>query len=147
MLKSFKYRIYPTPTQETLINKHIGSSRFIYNLALETKNAAYSNNKTNISCFNLINQLPDLKSECTWLKEVNAQSLQASIKNLDAAYTNFFKGQCGFPKYKSKGKGRQSFHIPQRISIKNDKLFIPKFKDGIKLVLHRKIKGLIKSAT
>lgn len=147
MLKSFKYRIYPNGNQELLINKHIGSSRFVYNLALEAKTMAYAGNQINLSCFDLIKQLPDLKKEYIWLKEINSQSLQTPIRNLDNAFTRFYKGQGNFPKYKSKRKGRQSFHIPQNVIVENDKLIIPKFKEGIDIVLHRETKGVIKSAT
>jgi putative transposase len=147
MLKSFRYRIYPTEVQCELINKHIGSSRFVYNLALETKIMAYAGNQINLSCFDLIKQLPDLKKECAWLKEINSQSLQAPIRNLDNAFTRFYKGQGNFPKYKSKRKGKQSFHIPQNVIVENSKLIIPKFKEGIDIVLHRETKGVIKSAT
>lgn len=38
MLKSYRYRLYPTETQKVLLDKHFGSCRFVYNLALETKN-------------------------------------------------------------------------------------------------------------
>ena len=76
MLKSFRYRLYPTPEQSVLLNKHIGSSRFVYNLALETKQMAWAGNRVNLNCFDLIKQLPDLKKECEWLKEINSQSLR-----------------------------------------------------------------------
>lgn len=147
MLKSFKYRIYPTEIQSELINKHIDNSRFVYNLALETKIMAYAGNRVNLSCFDLINQLPDLKKECAWLKEINSQSLQAPIRNLDNAFTRFYKGQGSFPKFRSKREGKQSFHIPQNVILENGKLIIPKFKEGIDVVLHREVKGAIKSAT
>lgn len=145
MLKTFKYRLYPTKQQQERINKHIGSVRFVYNLALETKQTAYAGNKINLSCFALHKQLPDLKKECVWLKEINSQSLQQSIADLDSAYTRFFKGQAEFPKYKSKHNQKQSFRIPQNIIVKfeNNKLIIPKFKEGIDIVLHRKFKGKI----
>lgn len=146
MLKSFKYRLFPTETQCELINKHIGSSRFIYNLALETKQIAYAGNKINLNCFDLMNQLPDLKNECAWLKEINSQSLQQSIRNLDISFTRFFKGQSNFPKFKKKSN-TGSFNIPQNITFFDKKLIIPKFKEGIKLILHRPIKGVIKQAT
>jgi len=105
MFKAYKYRISPTSSQKELIAKHIGSSRFVYNLALETKNSAYVGNKVNLSCFDLHKQLTELKTECEWLKEVNSQSLQQSIQNMDIAFKKFFKG-AGFPKFKSKHKGR-----------------------------------------
>jgi putative transposase len=146
MFKAFKYRLYPSDTQKELIVKHIGSSRFVYNLALETKNTAYLGSKHNFSSFDLIKQLPDLKKECGWLKDVNSQSLQQSIQNMDIAFKKFFKG-AGFPKFKSKHKGKQSFSIPQNVIVENGLLIIPKFKEGIDIVLHREIKGAIKSAT
>ena len=146
MFKAFKYRIFPTEPQKELIAKHIGSSRFVYNLALETKNAAYIGNKHNYSPFDLIKQLPELKKELAWLKEVNSQSLQQAIQNMDIAFKKFFKG-AGFPKFKSKHKGKQSFSIPQNVIIEDELLIIPKFKEGIKMSLHRPTKGTIKSAT
>ena len=145
MFKAFKYRLYPTEPQKELIAKHIGHSRFVYNLALETKNAAYIGYKHNYSAFDLVKQLPELKKELPWLKEVNSQSLQQSIQNMDIAFKKFFKG-AGFPKFKSK-RGRQSFSIPQNVIVEGSLLIIPKFKEGIKMSLHRPTKGIIKSAT
>lgn len=146
MLKAFKYKINPTKEQSILLNKHIGASRFVYNLALEVKQMAWAGNKVNLSCFALHSQLKDLKTECEWLKEINSQSLQQSITNLDKAYTAFFKGQNSFPKFKKKSDGG-SFNIPQNVLLKNGKLVIPKFKKGIDIILHRPIKGEIRQAT
>ena len=146
MYKAFKYRIFPTEPQKELIAKHIGHSRFVFNLALETKNAAYIGAKHNYSAFDLVKQLPELKKELPWLKEVNSQSLQQAIQNMDIAFKKFFKGD-GFPKFKSKRKGKQSFSIPQNVIVENDLLIIPKFKGGIKMSLHRPTNGTIKSAT
>ena len=147
MLKAFKYKISPTNEQAELINKHIGSARFVFNLALECKQMAYAGSKVNLSCFDLVKQLPELKKECEWLKEVNSQSLQQSIVNLDVAFTKFFKGQADFPNFKKKSTAKQSFNIPQNVILKNDKLIIPKFKKGIDIVLHRETKGAIRQAT
>ncbi|TPE42392.1 RNA-guided endonuclease TnpB family protein [Pontibacter mangrovi] len=146
MLKAFKYRLYPTEEQATLLNKHIGSCRFVYNLALETKQTAYAGFKTNLTCFDLVKQLPELKKECVWLKEVNSQSLQQAINNLDTAFTKFFKGQADFPNFK-KRTARQSFQIPQNVRVEDCKLIIPKFKKGIEVKLHRLLKGTIRQAT
>src|ERR1700677_929038 len=148
MLKAFKYRLYPSNGQTILINKHIGSSRFVYNLGLETKQTAYAGNKVNLSCFDLVKQLPDLKQELNWLKEINSQSLQQSIVNMDVAFTRFFKGLAEFPNFKKKC-GKQSFNIPQNVILdtENNKLIIPKFKEGINIEIHRELKGEIRKAT
>lgn len=146
MLRAYKYRLNPNKKQEELINKHIGSCRFVYNLALETKQQAYAGLRVNLTCFDLVKQIPELKKECEWLKEINSQSLQQSVINLDSAFTKFFKGQNEFPKFKKK-TATQSFHIPQNVIIEDGKLIIPKFKEGIKIVLHRELKGEIRQAT
>jgi putative transposase len=147
MLKAFKYRISPTVKQAELINKHIGCARFVYNNALAFKQSEYAKDKTNHSWVSLVKRLPDLKKENDWLKEVNSQSLQQSIVNMNTAFENFFKGRADFPKFKKKGNGGQSFNIPQSIKVDNDKLIIPKFKKGIGIVLHRPFKGEIRQAT
>jgi len=148
VLKSYKYRLYPTAAQELLINKHIGASRFVYNLGLETKNNAYATHRKNISVFELMKQLTDLKTELLWLKEVDSQCLQQSLLNLDRSFTRFFKGQSDFPKFKKKGNG-QTFRNAHgnKTHIKNGKLIQPKFQDGIKIVIDRPYIGEIRSTT
>ena len=145
MFKAYKFRLYPTETQKVLLNKHMGAVRFIYNLGLEAKQIAYNSYKTNLSAFDLMKQIPPLKEEYTWLKEINSQSLQVSLINMEKAYTSFFKGGAKYPKFKNK-YSNNSFNIPQKIKV-TKKLYIPKFKEGIKIVQSKEIKGTIKSAT
>ena len=149
--KAYKYRIYPNKEQQELINKHIGCCRFVYNLCLEKKINAYKISKKSLSCFDLIKLLPSLKKEqeTSFLKEVNAQSLQAAIRNLDCAYEKFFKEKKGFPKFKSKRNAKQSFQIVQKTYVDFDekKVYIPKFKEGIKCRFHRFFNGKIKTST
>lgn len=147
MLKTFKYRIYPTKEQKVLISKHFGACRFIYNLALETKMTAYSSAKINLSRYDLQKQMKDLKKECTWLNEINSQSLQTELMHLDAAYLKFFKGS-GFPKFKSK-HDKQSFQCPgnlRRVDFDKSTLTIPKIPN-IKIVLSRIFEGEIRTVT
>lgn len=91
----------------------------------------------------------ELKAEHDWLKEVNSQSLLYSLRNLETAYTNFFRNTkaVGFPKFKSR-KSRQSFLCPQhcRVDFERGTITIPKAKD-IPAVLHRKFRGAVKTVT
>ena len=95
--------------------------------------------------------LPALKKEqgTSFLKEVNSLSLQAAIYNLDNAYKRFFKEKKGFPKFKSKRNAKQSFQIVQKTYVDFDekKVFIPKFREGIKCRFHRFFDGKIKTST
>jgi putative transposase len=146
-LKAYKYRLYPNEEQKTLLNKHFGCSRFVYNWGLETKTKAYKEKKKSISSIDLCNSLIKLKQKHEWLKEVNSQALQAALRNLDNAYTRFFRERKGFPKFKNK-HGKQSFQCPQRnkVDFENRIISIAKVKN-IKAVLHRKFDGVIKTVT
>lgn len=146
MLKTFRYSIQPTKDQTALLNQHIGSCRLVYNLALEVRTLAWKKNQKSLSVFDLNYQLPDLKKELPWLKEVNSQSLQQAIADLGKAYDNFFRGNGRFPKFKSK-KEKNSFRVPSGVTLCNGELHIPKFKTGIKIIQHRLLKGHIRQAT
>ena len=83
----------------------------------------------------------------SWLKEVNSQSLQATLKDLNLAYERFFKKISKFPRFKSKKNPKKWFHIPQHIQLKGKKICFPKFKEWIKVVLHRPLLWIIRNAT
>lgn len=150
MLKAYKYQLFPTPRQKVLLDKHFGCVRFIWNWGLTKKIEAYQKDKTKLSRYDLQKLLPLMKKqvETQWLSEVNAQSLQAKLIYLDEAFVSFFKQKNRFPKFQSK-KNKQSFHCPQKnkIDFTEQKIFIPKFKQGIKFDCHRKFEGEIRSTT
>lgn len=151
MLRAYKYRLYPTEQQKIKIARHIGCYRWVYNWGLENKIKAWQKDKKSLSKFDLSNMLPDLKKkkETEWLKEVNSQTLQQALENLDSAYVRFFKEKKGFPKFKNKHKSKQTFRVPQKAKVNEEitKLYLPKFLEGIKIVKDRKFKGVIKNVT
>lgn len=148
--KSYKFRLLPKEDQISMLEKHFGCSRFVYNYFLKEKQEHYLKNKKTINYNNCCTILTTLKKkeEYNWLNEVNSQSLQASLKNLESVYGNFFKKKSKFPRFKSK-KSKSSFHIPQSVDVIDNELRIPKFVKTNKLqfIRHRPIKGKICSAT
>lgn len=150
MLKAYKYRIYPNNEQKVLIAKHFGSCRWLWNYTLNKKIEAYTKDKKHLSRFDLQREIPILKKteETKWLKEINSQSLQATLEHQDKAFTKFFREKKGFPKFKSR-RNEQSFQCPQSTEVDFDggRLFLPKFKAGIKTVFHRTFEGKIKTTT
>jgi len=146
--KSYKYRIYPDKNQQELIEKHFGCARWAFNWGLEKKIKAYQKNKKQISYFDLTRELTKLKKkkDFQWLNEVNSQSLQQALRNLDNAFTGFFRRYNKFPKFKSKKENRQSFQLPQGLKIDNNRLSIFKIPN-IKVKSSSEIEGKIKTAT
>ena len=147
--KAYKFRLLPTEEQSVLLSKHFGCVRFVYNHFLKEKQDHYLLNKKTKNFNNCCKSLTELKSkeEFSWLKEVNSQSIQASLHNLENAYQRFFTKKSKFPKFKSKKNNYNSFHVPQKVKIDNNKVQIPKFREGIKFINHRELKGKICSAT
>ena len=92
MLKAFKYRIYPNNQQIQILNRHFGCVRYIYNKGLETKIKEYESTGKSSSCFQLTTgMLKQEKENNPWLKNTYSQCLQMSLRNLDNAFTSFFR--------------------------------------------------------
>ena len=154
MLKAYKYRIYPNKEQEILIQKTFGCTRFVYNKYLAERISAYESNLKSLNYNDNAKSLTELKKELDWLKEVDSSCLQQSLKDLDQAYKNFFRGvklgqNIGFPKFKSKKNNRKSYrsqYTNGNIQVHSNKIKLPKL-GLVKAKVHRDFIGKIKSAT
>ena len=146
--RTYRFRLYPNRKQTELLSKHFGCSRFVYNYFLNQRKEQYKLTGNSDNYYAQAKTLTALKKqeETAWLKEVNAQTLQFAIKSLEVAYNNFFKKRAKFPNFKSK-HSKNSFTVPQFASVAGGRLFVPKFKEGIKCRVHREIKGKIGKVT
>ena len=130
--KAVKVQIYPRESDKELLAKHFGVRRFIFNKFLEIRQKEYMENKKSIgynACSALVTEMKK-NPEFKWLKEVNSQTIQAALKDLDGAYDRFFRKISKFPNFKSRHNSRQSFKVPQHFDINwtDQQLSIPKFK-------------------
>jgi len=154
MEKAYKFRIYPTKEQEILIQKTFGCTRFIFNRYLSKRIDAYSKSKELINTNTLYLDLTQSKKEYEWLYEVDSTALQASIKDLDTAYRNFFRrvkngGKPGFPHFKSKKDNRKSYRTKQNggnIQLLDKQIKLPKL-GLVKCKVSKQVEGRILSAT
>ncbi len=145
MYKAYKYRIYPTSEQETLLAKSFGCARWFWNYALNLCQETYKNTGKGLTRGYIQRLLPVLKKEYEWLKDPYSQCLQVVALNLSTAYKNFFDQRAMPPKFKSK-HGRQSISYPQNVKFDDDYINLP----SIGLVhcrLHRTFDGTIKTVT
>jgi putative transposase len=146
-MKAYKYRIYPNTAQQEMLAKHFGCVRHVYNWALSEKQKHYKETSKSLSKTQLQSAIVRAKKEDKpWLKEVNSQSLLASLLHLETAFMNFFKKRAKFPKFKSKYNGTQSFQCPQHVTIADGYINLPKIP-RIKIKQHRSFEGDIKTVT
>lgn len=153
-MKTYKFRIYPSEVQKKIIEKSFGCTRFVYNNMLSLQIKTYEEEGKCHSKYDLVKMIPSLKKENEWLKEVDSTCLQATIDDLDSAYSNFFReikkgNNQGFPKYKSKRNPKRSFKskcVNNNIYIKGNLIKLPKLK-WVKAKVTKIIDGKILNAT
>lgn len=149
-MKAYQYRLKPNEPQKILILKSIGACRFVYNYCLNLRIEAYQKQAKRLSVYDLKRIITELKKVegYKWLQEVNSQSLQESVFNLDSAFTKFFREKKGFPNYKSKHRAKKTFGNPQgvKVDFENNTIQIPKL-GSVKAVIHRRFVGKIKTCT
>ncbi len=149
MLRAYKYQLDPNESQKIFFAKCFGACRWIYNRQLSKRIELYKEDKKSISAIELINEIPGLKrmSEFSWLNEVPSQCLQQAVRNMDAAYFNFFRKKKGFPKFRVKNR-EQSFQLPSRhrINFERSKVKIPKL-GWVDVFIDREFSGTYKTAT
>jgi putative transposase len=90
MYKAYKYRIYPTSEQETLLARSFGCARWFWNYALNLCQETYKTTGKGLTRGYIQGLLPALKKEYEWLKDPYSQCLQVVALNLSTAYKNFF---------------------------------------------------------
>ncbi len=146
MYKSYRFRLYPNEDQKILIEKHIGSCRFVWNHILDMRNRRYTETGKGMTYRETALLLPALKKEYPWLNEINSQSIQQVVMHLDSAFNRFFKKLGNYPVFKKKAN-KGSFSVPQHFSIDGNRLTIPKFKEPIRFFKHREIEGMMHSLT
>ena len=95
--KAYKFRLYPTNDQRGFINRTLGCKRFVYNYYLN-----YLKDNNGINRFDLHKDLPKLKEENEFLKEVDSTVLCSAVDDLCKAFNDYYAKRKGYPKFKSK---------------------------------------------
>lgn len=165
--KAFKFRIYPTKEQAQLINKTIGSVRFVFNFFLgkQKEKDAYwhiceemvqngqlpSNNWKGqfLNKYETVKAVKVLKEQYTFLREVDSTALQKAAENLADAYSRYYKKKSKYPRFKSKKNKVQSYttkHSRGNIAVVGNKIKLPKL-GLVRFAKSREVHGRILNAT
>jgi len=146
MYRAFRYRFYPSPSQEVLLKKTLGCSRFVYNHFLALRIQEWTTNQKSVSFYETSSLLTNLKKgeETKWLNEVSSVALQQSLQHLQEAYNNFFKGlkkkqKVGFPRFKKKSNRNSITLTKAGFSHKDGEIFIAKSKKKLNIRWSRKL--------
>lgn len=150
MIRSMKFRLYPTPEQSAVLGRWVGSARFVYNLAYEQRRDFWrqfqANEGRSIGHASQSRELTRLRAEVDWLREAPRDGLEAALIDLERSFQAFFRGS-GFPRPRKMGendsirlRGRDT-----RVSILNAKwaeVRLPKM-GAVRFRCSRKVRGEI----
>ena len=148
---AMRFRLYPNAKQRMLIAKTFGCCRYVYNHFLNKRKAMYEQTGRSMSYKDCSADLTVLKKSLPWLSEVDSVALQSSLKDLDTAYQNFFRGQgagkcVGYPCFKSKKNPVKSYKTRQHVQLSDKAIRLPKL-GWIKCRVSKQVQGRILNAT
>jgi putative transposase len=146
--KAYRFRMEPTVKQRNAMNRNAGARRFVWNWGLARKQEYYKTTGKTLRYVDLNRELTELKQQpgMEWLREADSQSLQEALRDLDRAFVNFFKKRARFPRFKSKKRDTARFRIPQRVTVSDGKVYVPKV-GNVRIRQSRDVEGETKSAT
>lgn len=151
--KSYRCRLYPNKEQAAFIESTFCACRWIWNNALATKMEMWESQGIDIPINDLMLMVTKLRKVYPWLRVPPSQALQQTLRDLNAAYMNFFRGlrkgeKIGYPKFKRKGNRTQSYRTQadNRCVIDARHLKLPKIA-RIKCRITQPIRGRVVNVT
>lgn len=109
MIKSYKYRLYPTELQQHLLRITLEICRVWYNICLSERKEAYEQEKRNVGKYEQLRKVKEFKRSYPHATKVHSHSLQIVVQDLDKAFQAFFRRmkageQPGYPRFKGKNR-------------------------------------------
>jgi putative transposase len=153
MIKTFKYRLFPTKHQLNILQQTLEECRWLYNQTLAYRKNAWETEQRHTSWYDTNARIPILKAEHPALKLVHSQVLQEVTKRVDLAFKAFFSRvksgeKPGYPRFKGYAR-YDSFTYTQSgftLDSKTKRLSLSKIGD-VYIELHRPLKGTILNLT
>lgn len=129
--RGYKYRIYPNASQRSLLERIFGCCRYVRNHFLALRRDEWKANQRSITYKDTSRLLTEMKQreETSWLKEADSMALQEALRNLDAAFQNFFQKRARYPRFHSKHAHQQSYRTRNQkggIRFVGNRLKLPK---------------------
>jgi putative transposase len=114
---------------------------------LAAQSAGATGLAASVGYVHLSSLLPGLKQENPWLADAPHHALQATLRDLDGAFTAFFNKKSAFPRFHRKGdRDSLRFPDPKQIEVDGEWAKLPKL-GWVRLRLSRPIQGEIRNAT
>ena len=122
VMQAYRFALDPTPAQERMLRSHAGAARFAWNWGLAKCKKRYAAERKWYSAADLHklwNAAKKADPGLAWWAENSKCAYQEAFRNLDRALRDYVKSKKGgrkgrrpgFPRFKKKGKCRDSFRL------------------------------------
>lgn len=151
MKRTFKFRLYPSRIQKSVLADILTTCRLLYNDSLAERNNVWEKEKKLVSYNKQAASLTLNKAKTPFLLKIYSQTLQDVLRRLDKSFKALFRrvkaGETpGHPRFKGANR-YDSFTYPQSgFRIAGKKLMLSKI-GPVNIKLHRPIKGAVKTCT
>lgn len=141
MEKAFKYRVYPTVEQESLLRQTLGCVRLVYNRALAARTAAWYERQERIDYVQSSALLTQWKKQddFQFLNEVSCVPLQQGLRHLQTAFSNFFAGRASYPNFKKKRNGGSAEFTKSAFKWKEGQVYLAKCSEPLPIRWSRQL--------
>ena len=153
MIKTYKYRLYPTKKQIQKLEWTLDKCRVLYNSCLLDRKNFYEQTGKGLSRINQQVTLKEDKNKFDFLNDIHSQVLQNVLFRVDKAYKGFFRRikennkKAGFPRFKGECR-YDSITYPQEPAFQITEHGLRLSKIGtVKIKMHRSIIGTLKTCT
>lgn len=140
MIRTYKYRLYPTKKQFHLLDELLFQMQAVYNDALNERRWYWQRSRRSITYYDQWARLRDLRHESPdEMGMLNATSMQQMLRRVDKAYKAFYKGQRGHPRFKGRNRFKSvEYRHRDGCRLRDDSLYVQNVGQ-VKVKLHRDI--------
>ncbi|MDJ0601214.1 MAG: RNA-guided endonuclease TnpB family protein [Crocosphaera sp.] len=137
--RAYRFRFYPTPSQENLLRRTMGCVRLVYNKALTVRTEGWYEKQERIGYSQTSSLLTEWKKQedLDFLSEVSCVPLQQCLRHLQTAFTNFWAKRAKYPNFKKKRNGGSAEFTKSAFKWREGKLFLAKCKESLNIVWSR----------
>ena len=101
VVRRYTFRLYPNKSQTSKLFEARRLHCYLYNAAISQRKTDYQYFSKSVTYLQQQNALPAFKECWPEYKQLNSQTLQATLKRVDLSYNRFIKGLSQKPKFKS----------------------------------------------
>ena len=109
ILKTYKYRLYPTPSQSRKLDQTVETSRRWYNTCLEERKTAWETEKRSVGKYEQLAKVKEYRRANPYAGQVHSHILQVVVVDVDNSFQGFYRrleaGEApGYPRFKSSNR-------------------------------------------